>query len=1248
MGHRQRFGGWCYLLLAGLLAVGSNASGAQKFVAGDRASGSSSSSISSVRLERMLLLLQPSAAQQKSLDTLLIAQQTPGNANYRQWLTAAQFADRYGVSAKDAAAVVTWLRGQGFTVAPLPAGRGWIEFSGTVGQVEAAFKPQVQALEFYGAVAPIRRSIASHVIAVAATQSEGQVRYQMQGAATFPASIAPIVKGLVSLDGALSAPATSVPIETGERAEALAAESSLSAAKALTPSLAQNWLQVAALKADGVTGAGESIAIPARSDVRAEDFAAFRKSFGLPEMALSVHAAGADAGRTVDEAAAMLAASWAGVAAPEAQIVLVPAASTNATDGIDLALATTIDGALAHTVSVGYTACESGLSAAHQAFYAALYRQAAAEGIAVIAASGDSGAAACHSPLDANAVSSGWGVNGLASTPWNTAVGAVVFAADSNTNDTALSGWQPANAGDVAYATGGGASSIYATPEWQAASGVPASDPALVRENASAYGAVVAHHRYLPDLSLPAGLSASGVRGLTFCFAGDSGVDGCRVERAGGSAASAAIFAGVAALLAQKYGPQGNLAPNLYALGRREISSNGSRADSSAQSIADIASGGAMLPCIADSPGCEASGQIGFRATAGYDLATGLGSVRADALVRNWASAAAVGTAPVTVEMTNAQGVTYNPSAIITLTAKVLSGSGGSVPTGTVQFHDLTVGANTGSPVTLAADGTASYSENAQFTQGGHNIEAIYSGDSTYEAATSLPIVITTEPSPTTMTVTPSTSTPVGGATITVTGTVTASNPGNAPPSGTITINLDGIAQGSAPLATASGVTSGSVNVTIPSAGAHNVQGTYSGDTNYNQATSSSVAITVAKGGTVTSIAATPSTLTAGVPETFTATLAPATAGTTTYTITGTVSFYDAGATLLGTAAVTSNTAILTGIVLSTTTAHTITAVYSGDTSWGASVSSPLLLSPILLPVTVVLTSSNTVLAPGQSATLTTTVTPVTTPIITAEQHPTGSVFFYAGTTLIGSVALSAGVGDSGVATTFVSQLPAGAYAITAQYAGDATYGLALSNSLSLEVEDFTASCSVNNVTVVQGQTATVNCTVASLGGLTGPIQVVCAEQNAPQTGAIGCTFDPTVVNGSGQTTLTIVTTAGDITQSRMNAGPPLRDDRPTDRHGHPLWPAAGGGVALAFAGLLLSPVGRRARWLRKHVGRMMMFALLLAGLAGAGLGCNSSSFTKGSLGTPLGVHTLKITAAADVSTVTVSHYAYVTVDVTP
>ena len=1241
MRRRKRFGRWCFpLLLAGLFTAGLYAAGGQEADSRDLSSrvghnlagASADAASASVRLERMLLLLKPGATQRGNLDKLLAAQQTPGNASYHQWLTPAQFAARFAVSATDAATVAAWLRGQGFTVAALPAGRGWIEFSGSVAQVQQAFHTQV-------------RPVAAGTV---------ETRYQTSGAVQLPAAISGRVQGLVSLDGALSAPAVTVPVEVGGNVEALAGEATLRHAEMFTPSLARNWLQVSSLHAAGITGAGESIAIPARSNVRQEDFAAFRKGFGLPQSSLMVDLSGQgsmpDPGRTDEEAATMLAASWAGVAAPQAQIILVPVASTNATDGIDLALAATVDAALAHTVSLGYSACESSLSTAHQAFYAALFRQASAEGIAIIAATGDSGAAACHSPLDANPVASGWGVNALVSTPWNTAVGAVAFTADRSE----LTGWQPLSATAPAYATGGGASSIYATPEWQSATGLPASDPEAAAALLS--GAAPAHHRYLPDLSLPAAADAddgaSGIRGLAFCFAGDSGGSGCHVTSAGGSAASAALFSGVAALLAQKYGPQGNLAPNLYALSKRtQASAAGSLTEKSTQPFVDITSGGSILPCVAGTSNCVDSGNgmgaIGFDSAPGYDLATGLGSVNAGALVENWAAPAAVGTAAVTVEMTTAGGVTYNPSAIIALSARVLSGSGGSVPTGTVQFYDETVRANTGSPVTLDSAGNATYSENGQFTQGGHNIAAIYSGDSTYESATSQPVVITIEPSPTTLVVTPSSTTPTGGATITVTGTVTSSNPGNSPPTGTLTINLDGIPQGNATLATIGATTSGSVNVVVPSAGSHSVQGTYSGDINYNNSTSQSVTITVAKGATVTSISATPSTLSAGVPETFTAIIAPATATTSAYTITGTVSFYDGGTTLLGTAAVSSNTAVLTGIVLSTTSAHTITAVYSGDTNWGPSVSSPLLLQPILLPVTVTLATSSSTLAPGQSATLTATVTPVTTPIITAEQHPTGNVFFYAGTTLIGEGTLAAGLGDTGVATVFVPQLPAGAYVLTAQYAGDTTYGPAISSPLNLAIEDFTVSCSVNNVNVVQGQTATVTCAVASLGGLTGPIQVVCAEQNPPQLGAINCTFSPTVVNGTGQTTLTIVTTAGNISQTSMNAGPEARPTRaPQDRHKPPLWPVAGGGLALAF--VLLSPIGQRARWLRHNGGRLIALALLLAGLAGAGIGCNGSSTLGTSSGTPLGVHTLKITAAADVDVVTVSHYAYVTVNVTP
>jgi len=1179
----------------------------------------------------MLLLLEPSSAQQKNLATFLSAQQTPGDPNFHKWLTPSQFADRFALSARDVASVVAWMQAEGFAIDSLPASRGWIEFSGTTDQVQKAF--------------------ATSVIP-ATSSSEGEPRYQIAGKVTFPPSISGLVAGLVSLDGVLSISASTSPMEISKSVAALSKATSLSQAQTLTPALATNFLSLSLLQASGLTGAGQTIAIPARTSIRQEDFSTFRKTFGLPQTTLDVAQTGADPGRTSDESATVLAASWAGVSAPEARIMLVSAASTNATDGIDLALAATVDGALAHTVSLGYSACENNMSAAHQAFYAAIYAQASAEGIAIVAASGDSGAAACHSPLDTGLVAMGLGVNAMASTPWNTAIGAVAFTPDGSR----LTGWQPSSPADASYATGGGFSSIYLNPRWQAATGLPARDPI----SAGSANAPAVHHRYLPDLSLTTaaanGNGQKGIGGLAFCFEGDSSNSGndCRLVSAGGSAASAAVFSGIAALLAQKYGPQGNLAPNLYAVSRIGQSAVAdSKSGHQTQAFIDVTSGGAKLHCLPGSSGCMDNGDgtysIGFDSEAGYDLASGLGSVNAQALVDAWTVPYATGTAAVTVEMTTAGGVTYNPSATIVLSAKVLSGSGGTIPTGTVQFYDETVGANTGTPATLDASGNASYSETGEFTVGGHNIAAEYSGDSIYEAADSQPVTINIQPSPTSLTVVPSTTAPTGGSTITVTGTVTATNPGSSAPTGTLTVNLDGLPQGNAKLATTGTTTSGSVSVVVPLAGSHTVQGVYSGDANYNNSTSPSVTITVAKGATVTAISATPSTLTAGVPETFTATIAPATTTTTTYSITGTVSFYDGGTTLLGTSPVTSNTAILTGILLSTTSAHTITAVYSGDTNWSASVSSPLLLQPILLPDTVTLTASNSVLAPGQSVSLTATVTPVNFPIITAEQHPTGNVYFYAGTTLIGEASLSPGLGDTGVATVFVPSLPAGAYVITAQYAGDTTYGPAISNSLNLAIEDFTVSCAVTNVTVVQGQTGTVTCNVASLGGLSGPIQIVCAEQNPPQLGPIVCTFDPTIIDGTGQTTLTIVTTAGNITQGSLNSGPQIGPKNRT-HHGNrpPIWPAAGGGVALAFAGLLLSPIGKRAGWVRRKGGKLMVLALLMAGLASAGLGCNNSVTLAGNSGTPLGVHTLKITAAADVNAVTVSHYAYITVNVTP
>lgn len=1128
------------------------------------------------KLDRMLLLLDPGAAKRAALDAELQTLQNSGSCGFHQWLTASQYADGYANSAADVAAVAAWLRSAGFTVAPLPAGRGWIEFSGTAAQVEEAFGTPV------------------HLFATAAG-----TRLAIEDAIAVPAAVAPLIRGLVSLDGSVAAAAMTTPEPVAGAMADLAAQTDPAHAAALTPAMVLKQTSIDTPQAAGTNGGGERIAIAARSDVNAADVAAFRSAFGLTASAVSVKPAGNDPGLTQDQAVATAMAEWAGAAAPGAQVAVTPAATTAATDGVDLSLAAIVDQKLADAVAVGYTACEPALSAAHRAFYAELYRQAAAEGMSVIAASGDSGAAACHAAGSDAAVSTGYAVNGLASTSWNTAVG--VAGLDGNGG---LAAWTSG-----AYSGGGGVSAAYKLPAWQ---------PAMASNSSG---------RMLPDVALPTAAESGANPGLVFCLGG--GGNGCTAVRGGGSALAAAVLSGVAALLNEKSGAdQGNLAPGLYALRSR------------AGVFSDVQQGSAKLACAAGSPGCDAAGQIGYDAASGYDLATGLGGVDASKLLSAWASPDAAGTGAVTVTLTvtpTVANATYNPTAQITFTASISSTTGGPTPTGTVQFFDQTTSANLGSAVAVGSNGNASVQMTSGLALGGNNVVAMYSGDSNYAALTSSAVTVTTQASSTSMALSTSTTAPTVGQSITATATLTAGTPaaGTVAPTGKVTLNLDGTANTTATLATSGTATTATFTLSIPTGGSHTLQAIYAGDPNYSASTSTPLSLTVAKGATVTTLTATPTALTTGTPETLTATVAPQTPSGSTYTITGTVSFYD-GTTLLGTQALTSNTATLPNVTLSTTTTHSITAVYSGDTNWATSTSTAVTLAAVLLNDAVTLTASPANPGPGQAVTLTATVTPSAPPAATAEQNPTGTVVFYNGTTAIGAAVLTPSLNDASVATLISANLPGGQAVLTAQYAGDTTYEPGTSNTVAIDVEDFSLTASPTNpptnLNIVKGQAGTAAYVVAGLGGFNGQVQVVCST---PTQADMTCTPSPQQVTPTANLTFTLQTFTTGGPAAAMNHAPQ--------------WPKAAGGTALAALFFLMLPGRKRRRLLTERAQKVLLLALLLTGLCGVGLGCQSISGTlPGADGTPLGVSTVTITATAYVNNAVVSHSAYLTVNVIP
>jgi subtilase family serine protease len=226
--------------------------------------------------------------------------------------------------------------------------------------------------------------------------------------------------------------------------------------------------------------------------------------------------------------------------------------------------------------------------------------------------------------------SQGLAVNELASTPFNVAVGGTEF------NDTASPStyWNASNNAQLAsakgyipevawnessyaaggsdnnlYAGGGGSSAIWPRPSWQTGSGVPSGSMRLT-----------------PDVSLTA-----------------SRHDGYAIElngglyMMGGTSASAPSFAGLMAIVNQyTHSANGNPAARLYSL-----------AASVPSVYHDVTAGSNTVPCEGGSPGCSAplpasnvGTMSGYSAGAGYDMATGLGSVDANALVTNWAIAA--------------------------------------------------------------------------------------------------------------------------------------------------------------------------------------------------------------------------------------------------------------------------------------------------------------------------------------------------------------------------------------------------------------------------------------------------------------------------------------------------------------------------------------------------------------------------------------------------------------------------------
>src|SRR5580692_2500789 len=374
-------------------------------------------------MTRMLLTLQRSAEQETALQQLMDAQQTKGSASYHAWLTPAQFGQQFGPSDADVQAVTDWLTKQGFQVAKVAAGRNAIEFNGTAAQVRSAFQTEIHKFAVNGE---------EHI----ANVSEPAI----------PAALAPVVKGVAALNTfPRRAHLHNKGVYRWQRDTGQIKPLFTYGNPANFAMAPADFAKIYNIPA-GADGTGQTIAVIGQSNIDANDVIAFRTLFGLSQnftQANNVIVNGPDPGLQLalgDEGESALDVEWAGAVAPGATILLVTSSTTQSnptqiTQGIDLSALYAVDNNLASVISESYGSCEPSLGSAGNLFYNALWEQAAAQGITVVVSSGDNGSAGCDPTTNfPNEATNGLAVSGIASTPFNVAVGGTDF--DSSAQPT--------------------------------------------------------------------------------------------------------------------------------------------------------------------------------------------------------------------------------------------------------------------------------------------------------------------------------------------------------------------------------------------------------------------------------------------------------------------------------------------------------------------------------------------------------------------------------------------------------------------------------------------------------------------------------------------------------------------------------------------------------------------------------------------------------------------------------------------
>ncbi len=472
-------------------------------------------------LPDLTLVLSRSPEQQAAFDAFVAGQYDPGSPNYHHWLTPAQIGVQFGPAQADIAKISSWLSSQGFAVKSVSPDGMTIRFAGTAGTVQSAFHTEIHNLSVHGVAhyanmtdPQIPAALAPVVVGIKALHNflprpmhklGSLVQFNAQkgkwqrvvnsaaAASTHPALSAALAGSATTSPSALSA----LPTASLSPRPFFGENGNLSGGTYLeedvTPNDFATIYNVTPAWNAGYTGTGQTIAIAGTSEINLPDVATYRSSFGLPagltpiETDTKLGPAASICTSTSPTAYCgigdleenSLDVEVSGAVATGAQINLV-VTGQNTSGSIDTVYDSAsyiVSNQLAKILSVSYGECELAQGTAENVAYYDLWQSAAAEGISVFVATGDSGSPSCDEDQDEfygnpYVAQYGLSVSGMASTPFNTAVGGTDFSwcqpyysgsassptfngcASSSTSQGSPAYWNTSNASTGASAAG--------------------------------------------------------------------------------------------------------------------------------------------------------------------------------------------------------------------------------------------------------------------------------------------------------------------------------------------------------------------------------------------------------------------------------------------------------------------------------------------------------------------------------------------------------------------------------------------------------------------------------------------------------------------------------------------------------------------------------------------------------------------------------------------------------------------------